>query len=121
MRFSLRMLQPRDFDRLIKSKPQQIKALIEPNHGYFGRDELWSLDPSWNGARVHAQLGDVFCGVAGNANSLIVPIGSSSHRAAIVGESACDLKGGGRVTLSISRNPYIGLYRYRYLPEVEDA
>jgi len=121
MRFSLRMLEPRDFERLAKTKPQQIKALLEPSHGHYGRDELWPLDGTWNGLRVHARVGDVFTGIGEDPPSLLTATGAVGYRAESVGEARCGLKGGGCVTLSIARNPYVGLYQYRYLPEVEDA
>src|SRR2546429_9502971 len=49
MRFSLHMLEARDFERLVKTKPQQIKTLLTPNHGPYGRDELWPMDSTWDG------------------------------------------------------------------------
>src|ERR1700680_1425415 len=72
MRFSLHILQSGDFERLMKTKPQQIKASLEPSQGRFGRDELWPMDSSWNGHRVHARVGDVLSGIADKSVSIIV-------------------------------------------------
>jgi hypothetical protein len=121
MRFSLRMLAPKDFERLTKTKPQQIKTALTPDRQHYGRDELWPVDSSWDDLRLHIRVGDTLTGIAGNPSLLTCGSAPSTWHAAAVGEIPCSIKGGGTVTLSIARNPYVGLYQYRYLPEVEDA
>jgi hypothetical protein len=115
------MLEPNDFERLARTKPQQIKTALAPSHGHYGKDELWPMDSSWDGSRLHVRIGDALSGIAGLPSPLISAIDQSTWQAVSVGETCCDLKGGGSVALSIARSPYVGLYQYRYLPEVEDA
>jgi Zn-dependent peptidase ImmA (M78 family) len=119
MRFSLKMLAKDHFDRLSKAKPQQIKALLDPDHGHYGYEDLWPVHHSWRGLRLHARIGDVFTGVSDCANAVLSRRAKFIYCAAAVGEGQCGLRGGGSLTVSVSRNPYIGLYKYRYLPEAE--
>jgi Zn-dependent peptidase ImmA (M78 family) len=70
MRFSLHMIEANDFERLAKTKPQQIKTLLSPGHGPYGRNELWPMHSSWDGLRVHIRIGDVLTGMAGNVSAL---------------------------------------------------
>jgi len=121
IRFSLKMIEQQQFERLIKTKPQQIKELIAPPDRPYGRGELWPVDVHWDAQRLHIRVGDVVDGLAENSSSLLFSLGSSRYRAENVGETTCPIKGGGSAMLSIARNPYVGLYKYRYLPEVEDA
>jgi Zn-dependent peptidase ImmA (M78 family) len=119
MCFSLHMLPKGDLEKLSKVKPQQIKTTLEPNHGHYGRDELWPAHNSWQGMTVHARIGDVLTGVAGCNSDSLAQIGKFTYRASAVGETSCSLKGGGILNVRVARNPYIGLYKYRYLLEVE--
>jgi len=119
MCFSLHMLEKKDLERLSKDKPQRIKISLEPTRRHYGHDELWPAHSSWNGLRIHAGIGDTLTGITDCASSVLSQTGKFIFRASSVGETCCRLKGDGTVTVSVARNPYIGLYKYRYLPEVE--
>jgi Zn-dependent peptidase ImmA (M78 family) len=119
MCFSLHMLPKADLERLSKAKPREIKTSLEPNYGHYGRDELWPTHSTWNGMRVHARIGDVLTGVAGSTSDALKCVDKFTYQASAVGETTCSLKSGGQLTVSVARNPYIGLYKYRYLPEID--
>ena len=69
-------------------------------------------------SQLHAQVGDVLTGAA--LGCPLLEAGDDHLIAAQIGEYPCSIDGGGSVLLSVSRTDYVGLYKYRYLPEPAD-
>jgi len=121
MRWSLGLLEQSQFDALMKEQPQEIKQALAPSAGKIGRAELWPTDPSWNGSRIHAEIGDVLTGLGAENSGMFTTLGEGCHQATSVGHCTVTLVGGGQAEVSVCRKEYVGFYQYRYMSEPNDA
>jgi Zn-dependent peptidase ImmA (M78 family) len=121
MRWSLQLLDQDQFDALIKQQPQEIKQALASGAGRIGRAEVWPADPSWNGSRIHAEIGDLLTGVKSDDSGVLASLGDNCQQAMNVGCCTVELVGGGQADVSVCRKEYVGFYEYRYLPEPNDA
>lgn len=121
MRWSLELLDQVQFEAVIREQPQEIKQTLAPDAGRIGRAELWPAHPSWDGSRIHAEVGDILTGVESDNSEILTALAGGCLQATDVGHCAVELVGGGQVGVSVCRKEYVGFYEYRYLTEPNDA
>jgi hypothetical protein len=115
MLYSLRLVNPLDHERLLKTTPKSIKTSLGGNAPH--RD-VWPLDRFWTNRRLHAQVGDLIIGLKSQGPThLLTELDQNVHAVSGVGESVLPLATGGNLTVCASRAAYVGFYEYRYLPE----
>jgi Zn-dependent peptidase ImmA (M78 family) len=121
MRWSLQLLDEAQFESLIAVKPQTIKQELTPCVEKYGRRELWAADKSWDGSRIHAEVGDIVTGLSETSAGIVASLEEGVFETSAIGHAQFSLSAGGKITLSVSRKEFVGFYEYRYLPEPQDA
>ncbi len=121
MRWSLQLLDQTQFDSLIGAKPQDIKLEMTPCVKKYGRTELWPAHKSWDGSRIHAELGDIFTGLSPENAGFVKHLQGDIFQASAVGHAQLSMVVRGKVNVSVCRKEFVGFYEYRYLREPQDA
>jgi Zn-dependent peptidase ImmA (M78 family) len=121
MRWSLQLLDQTQFDSLIAARPQSIKQELTPCVEKYGRTELWPADKSWDGARIHAELGDIVMGLTAESAGIVNNLQDDIFQAIAIGDAKFELVAGGNINVSVCRKEFVGFYEYRYLPEPQSA
>lgn len=119
-RWTLQLIDNARLHQLTLKSPQQIKRRQVPSVSWVGRKELWPLASWWQGTNIHLQIGDVVTGLKSPSMDYF-DIGDGCAIASSVGQLSALVRGGGCVTLNISKTDYVGMYQYRYLEEPLDA
>lgn len=119
-RWTLQLIDNARLHQLTLKSPQQIKRRQVPSVSWIARKELWPLASWWQGTNIHLQIGDIVTGIKSPSLDFF-EIGDECAIANSVGQLSAVVRGGGSVTLNISKTDYVGMYQYRYLEEPLDA
>ncbi|WP_263365842.1 ImmA/IrrE family metallo-endopeptidase [Edaphobacter bradus] len=118
-RWTLGLIGNQKLHELTLIQPQRIKRSQVPSVHWRGRKELWPICPSWNGSRLHVQVGDVLTGLVDPPFDHF-DVGDGFWIARRPGDIEVEITGHGRVQISIAREDYVGMYQYRYLEEEDE-